>query len=213
MPDQAVHDSSGEPITLRRVLRSRKDRALRRLIGEIEVDPLTRVSTRLIWVTVIMLLGTVGLFVLPLVMQDRFPMSWFCFGIGVIGGFVSLQQRLRKLSSEEVGMLSASWANVIISPLFGGIFALLFYLISLSSLVDGELFPSYFIPDFGEQPTTERVKNFLLLTYPASGADFAKVAVWSFAAGYSERLIPDIMKSTLGISNSAARGASTSEAE
>lgn len=211
--DQEVQDSSGEPVSLRRVLRRRKDRALRRLMGDIEVDSLTRASTRLIWVTMIMLLGTVGLFALPLMTQNRFPMSWFCFGIGVIGGFVSLQQRLKKLSSEEVRMLASSWANVIISPLFGGIFALLFYLISLSSLVDGELFPEYFIPNFGDQPTTEKVKDFLLLTYPASGADFAKVAVWSFAAGYSERLIPDIMKSTIGISDSTARDGATSEAE
>jgi hypothetical protein len=42
-------------------------------------------------------------------------------------------------------------------------------------------------------PTTEDMRNFFSLTYPATGADVAKFLFWSFVAGFSERFVPQIL--------------------
>ncbi|MCL1587397.1 MAG: hypothetical protein M3092_03190 [Actinomycetia bacterium] len=156
------------------------------------------VSVRLLWVTLLILGATVALFLLPLLGFGRFPVSWFCFGLGVIGGFVSIQQRLKKLSDEDLAHLDSSWVHIIIPPFFGGIFALLFYIFVLSGILEGAMFPTFVIPEFSKPPTSEDIQKLLLETYPASGQDFARLAIWSFLAGFSERLVPDILKRTAG---------------
>ena len=123
----------------------------------------------------------------------RFPVSWFCFECGIIGGFVSHQQRLKHLSDQELSFLSRSWASILVVPLFGGIFALVFYLLTLSGLLQGALFPMYSVPDFDNPVSAENLTRFFTETYPASGQDFAKLGFWSFASGFSERLVPDIL--------------------
>jgi len=167
------------------------------------------VSVRLLWVTLVILGATVALFLLPLLGFDRFPVSWFCFGVGVIGGFVSIQQRLKKLSDEDLAHLDSSWVHIIIPPFFGGIFALLFYIFVLSGILEGAMFPTFVMPEFSNPPTSEDIEKFLLETYPASGQDFARLAIWSFLAGFSERLVPDILKRTAGQGSESDDDAST----
>jgi FtsH-binding integral membrane protein len=156
------------------------------------------VSLRLLSVTLLILGATVALFMLPLLGLGRFPVSWFCFGVGVIGGFVSIQQRLKKLSDEDLTHLESSWVHIVIPPFFGGIFALIFYVFALSGILEGALFPTFVIPEFANPPTSEDIEKLLLETYPASGQDFARLTIWSFLAGFSERLVPDILKRTAG---------------
>jgi hypothetical protein len=86
----------------------------------------------------------------------------------------------------------------VIPPFFGGIFALLFYVLVLSGILEGALFPKFVMPEFAAQPTSDDMKKFLLETYPASGQDFARLTVWSFLAGFSERLVPNILNRTAG---------------
>lgn len=64
----------------------------------------------------------------------------------------------------------------------------------LSGLIDGHLFPDFWVPEFQHPPTTEDIRNLLTTSYPSSAADFAKFAFWSFAAGFSERLVPQIIQ-------------------
>jgi hypothetical protein len=111
---------------------------------------------------------------------------------------VSIQQRLKKLSDEDLAHLDSSWVHIIIPPFFGGIFALLFYVFVLSGILEGAMFPTFVIPEFSNPPTSDDIEKLLLETYPASGQDFARLAIWSFLAGFSERLVPDILKRTAG---------------
>jgi hypothetical protein len=159
------------------------------------------VSKRLLLVTLLVLGLTVALFGLTWFFGSRFPVSWFCFGAGVLGGFVSIQQRLKGVSDPELFHLAYSWVNVLFVPLFGGIFALVLYLLLLSGMLQGALFPAFSVPGFADPPTTDDLLSFFTETYPASGSDFAKLGFWAFAAGFSERLVPDMIKGVVGRSN------------
>lgn len=109
---------------------------------------LTTISKRLLIVTLTALLLTIVLFLFPF-LGERFPISWLTFLAGIIGGFVSIQQRLKLLSDDELRHLSESWLNIVMVPVFGGIFALVLYLLMLSGILEGELFPTFSIPDTG----------------------------------------------------------------
>lgn len=120
--------------------------------------------------------------------------SWACFGCGLVGGFVSIQQRVKNFGEEELDLLSLSWFQVLLIPVYGGIFALVLYLAFLSNIIESPLFPHFASPAFSQPiPSTQDVANFFAKTYPATGADLTKLLFWSFVAGFSERFVPQIL--------------------
>ena len=133
------------------------------------------------------------LFTLPFASKQRLMLSWLTFVCGLIGGFVSIQQRLRRIDEEELALLTESWAAILVIPIYGAIFAEVLYVLFLSGLLKGDLFPAFYIPKFGDVPTAEMVVSFLTKTYPSTGPDLAKLMFWTFAAGFSERLVPQIV--------------------
>jgi hypothetical protein len=133
-------------------------------------------------------------FGLTLLFGKRFMVSWACFGCGLLGGFVSIQQRIKRFGDEELDLLSKSWFQILLIPVYGGVFALVLYVGFLSHIVEGPLVPKFAIQPFSKPiPTTEDIKNFFSTTYPATGPDLAKLLFWAFVAGFSERFVPQII--------------------
>ena len=156
-------------------------------------ENILRVTKRLVLMTGGALVVVVGFFGATLYLRAHFMVSWVCFGCGLLGGFVSIQQRLKTFSDAELALLSQSWFQIILIPVYGGLFALVLYVGFLSQIVTGELFPRFFIPPFHSPPTTGDVQLFFAETYPVSGSDMAKLLFWSLVAGFSERFIPQII--------------------
>src|SRR5690349_2941598 len=156
------------------------------------------VTRRLILMTATALLAVVAIFGLTLIWNQRFPVSWACFGCGLIGGFVSIQQRLKRIGDAELALLATSWFQIVLIPIYGGIFALVLYVGFLSKIVTGDLFPAFYVPPFHNPPVHADIQAFLSETVPASGADIAKLLFWCFVAGFSERFIPQIIGKTDG---------------
>jgi hypothetical protein len=151
------------------------------------------VTRRLVLLTAGALAATIAVFGATLFAGERFMVSWVCFGCGLLGGFVSIQQRLKTLGDEELVLLATSWFQIALIPVYGGIFALVLYVGFLSKIVTGDLFPQFAMAAFHMPPTTADMQAFFRDTYPSSGADTAKLLFWCFVAGFSERLIPQII--------------------
>lgn len=128
--------------------------------------------------------------------------SWMVFTCGLIGGFVSIQQRLSKIGDQELNLLSRSWAQVLLIPIYGGVFAMILYVIFLSEVIQGNLFPKFYIPPAPSKPDGVFMQQILKDTYPLSGQDFAKLIFWSFVAGFSERFVPQVISNIANKSNS-----------
>lgn len=126
--------------------------------------------------------------------SSRTFLTLIVFGTGLIGGFVSIQQRIHKVSDTELNHLSESWASVLLIPIYGGIFALVIHVVFLSEIVTGELFPSYSVPKFDDPTTLTNFHEFFSITLPKTGQDAAKMLFWAFCAGFSERLVPQIIQ-------------------
>jgi hypothetical protein len=158
-------------------------------------------------ILVVSLIVSGALFGATAIRGARFMFSWFCLECGIVGGFVSIQQRLNKLELPEASVMADSWFAIALAPSYGGIFALILYFLFLANLLAGQLFPEFSIPKFHDPPTSDDIRVFFTQTYPKTGADFAKFAFWSFVAGFSERFVPGIVQHFTDNAGTAVRGA------
>jgi hypothetical protein len=121
------------------------------------------------------------------------------FMLGLVGGFVSIQQRLPSIELDELKLLSESWHSILMIPVNGGIFAVVLMVIFLSGLIQGELFPNFYHVEFDLSSSAalkESIHNWFQYTLPDSSLSMGKLFFWSFVAGFSERFVPQIIRTT-----------------
>ncbi|MCG8342672.1 MAG: hypothetical protein MI684_07530 [Chlorobiales bacterium] len=151
-------------------------------------------TKRLIIMTFITVLIFGAIFGLSYYFSQRFMMTWAGFLCGIIGGFVSIQQRIKSVSDEELTLLTKSWFQILLIPVFGGVFALVLYCLFLSEIISGSIFPTFYIPKPPNSvPDTAFMIEIFTKSYPQTGQDLAKFLFWSFVAGFSERFVPQII--------------------
>lgn len=149
----------------------------------------TREIVKLLVFYIFILLIIISIF---LSLSGKSNLVLIVFLCGVIGGFVSIYQRLHNLDDSEIEYLSSSKSSLLIIPLIGGVFSLVLLLMFLGNLVQGELFPIYNSSEF----KISNIKTFyfwLENNYPKTGEDVAKLLFWSFVAGFSERFVPRLI--------------------
>lgn len=109
---------------------------------------------------------------------------------GIIGGFVSLQRRLKDLTLQDLELLANSKICLILSPMVGGVLAMVLYLIFLAGLLRGDMFPEF------NPVQTDITVGFptIFEQYGKHGfSDYAKLLVWAFIAGYSEKFVTNVL--------------------
>lgn len=187
---------------------------------------------------------------------------------GVVGGCVSMLQRIQSAPGEgdalfNLAALTNGWRGILLSPIYGGIFATILFILFAAGILNGSVFPTIVTPTRTRvqsaaaaaspnatpaqtapspsasatpvdspkaeptnsatnasvhptvevrkmgavatspspspsvSPTTEspvlQIKTFLRETGPASGVAYALLIIWSFLAGFAERLVPDTL--------------------
>lgn len=158
------------------------------------IENLHILTKRLIVMTVIAVLFFSAVFGISFFFSQRFMLTWAGFLCGIVGGFVSIQQRIKTVSNEELVLLTKSWFQILLIPVFGGIFSLVLYCLFLSEIISGSLFPNFYIPEpTNSNPDTSFIIDVFTKTYPSKGQDLAKFLFWSFVAGFSERFVPQVI--------------------
>jgi len=150
---------------------------------------LRTVSNRLVWsLAVLVAVGIPGALFADL-NGKSVPTPVAVLFVGFVGGFVGLQRRLKALPAEDLTLLANSWVCIALSPIAGAVLAELVYLLFISELLAGNMFPA-FVPDQGG--TTQGLKA-IFEVHCLHASDYAKVLFWSFVAGFSERFVTDII--------------------
>lgn len=124
------------------------------------------------------------------------------FGFGVAGAFMSILRRLQQAISNDSEPDISKDLSVLeneklwISLVTGGIFSILLYFL-FSSGVGENFISDTLIPTFHCNAkggcSTLLGDSFLTVNLPVTVRDFAKCIVWSFLAGFSEQLVPDVL--------------------
>lgn len=150
-----------------------------------------KVSTRLLGVLVGVLVTLILITFAPVFGVAPPVVAPVVLLVGAIGGFVSIQRRIKTLGKEDLSLIAGSINYLLLAPFVGGILALTLYLMFLSGLVSGDLFPKFKPPDPGNSSASG-----LLSLFEYAGekpTDYAKLLFWSFIGGYSERFVVDII--------------------
>jgi hypothetical protein len=114
--------------------------------------------------------------------------------MGALGGFLSVQQRIAKISTEQDPILTMFQLQkglfaVRLAPLTGALCALALFLIFQAKLLTGAIFPE--MTKFNFQLGNIQIPRWP--TETAIIAEFAKLLVWCFIAGFAERFVPDTL--------------------
>jgi hypothetical protein len=103
---------------------------------------------------------------------------------GASGGLMSVIQRIQAGTPDgdpatDVRALSLAETSVFFAPVTGWIFSIVLSLVFVSQAIKGTLFPNITSPDW----------YYTLWNAP----EMAKWMFWAFVAGFSERLVPDML--------------------
>lgn len=117
---------------------------------------------------------------------------------GAIGAAISTIQRLYALNPKDEPFitclsLQSGQFSLALSPLIGFVFAGVMFLVIQSGLVSGLIFP-------------DRKCWATLSCFGRFGPEFAQIVFWGFAAGWAERLVPDVLNR---LSSAAPEGVRT----
>ena len=129
------------------------------------------------------------------------------FTAGAIGGVLSLQRRLQSLprhgeSLSDLVELSGRM-SVRFTPILGGIFAVILFLIFAAGFATGGLFPK-----LDAATNVSGFGNFIKSLQPMTVIDWGKLLVWSFIAGFAERFVPDTLDRLIARSEQSRNKAS-----
>ena len=133
-----------------------------------------------------------------------FALELIIFLAGTVGGVANNYRRLLRIPLDVIAGENPVTKQLItfqiyVSPIVGGMFAFVLYLLFMSNILQGTLFPA-FSPVM--QTGYESFKLFAHGANPATNQDVARAIVWAFIAGFSEGLVPNfidkIAKETTG---------------
>jgi hypothetical protein len=127
--------------------------------------------------------------------------------MGALGGFLSVQQRIAKISTEDDPILTMFQLQrglfaVRLAPLTGALCALVLFLIFQAKLLTGVIFPE--MTGFNFQLGQIHVPSWTADTKLI--AEFAKMLVWCFVAGFAERFVPDTLDKLIARQEQTEKG-------
>ena len=79
--------------------------------------------------------------------------------------------------------------QIFLSPIFGGLFAIVLYAVFVSGIIQGELFPKF----KGTEDEFSTPYEFADKTLPATNSDLSKAILWAFIAGFAEGFVPNFI--------------------
>jgi hypothetical protein len=114
------------------------------------------------------------------------PLTLAIFLTGAGGGVISTYFRLKDVAPTRV--TTNAIIQIYITPIVAGLLGWICYAFFLTGMLQGSLFPVFTGAD-------EHYANFgsIFSITPKTAIDAAKALLWAFVAGFSEKLIPNIL--------------------
>ena len=154
-------------------------------------DLIKLISAKLLWPLIALMVAFTGLFIGA---RNGFGFMSATPGlvilVGTVGGFVSLQRRLHELPADKLELMAGSFLYTTLSPVVGGILAFLLYMLFLSGLLEGAVFPKF----IADENIPGRLDQFrIMFDTHTTYSGYAALVFWSFVAGFSEKFVTNII--------------------
>ncbi len=151
-----------------------------------------RISLSLIAISLLFAATIVGLCFLRADEAGNFVTLSLTMLAGAAGASVSTLTRLYSIDPRhEPGntwlSIESGKGTVLIAPLLGMVFAIVMYLLMRGGLVGGHAFPDFSNP---VSPVEALLRND---DSARNLANLAKLLIWAFISGWTERLVPDVL--------------------
>jgi len=178
--------------------RARLDNLIRELYRLYTVtacrEHLRKELSRRATVFAVVLLGLIiGLIFITINRHPELSTFAIVYAAGALGGTVSFERKLQSLPSrgESLGDLVEldSRSGVYFSPIIGGVFAIVLYVLFASGLITGSAFPK--LVESSGTPVSFLV--FFADMRPVGIQEWGKLLIWCFIAGFAERFVPDTL--------------------
>jgi hypothetical protein len=117
---------------------------------------------------------------------SSFPLTLAIFLTGAGGGVISTYFRLKNIAPTEIEVNAI--LQVYITPIIAGLLGWICYAFFLTEMLKGPLFPDFTGKSI---PYTDLGSVFAIK--PLTSLDAAKALLWAFIAGFSEKMIPNIL--------------------
>jgi hypothetical protein len=115
-----------------------------------------------------------------------FPLTLAIFLTGAGGGVISTYFRLKNVAPADIEINAI--LQVYITPIIAGLLGWICYAFFLTEMLKGPLFPNFIGKDL---PYDDLASVFAIK--PEKSLDAAKALLWAFVAGFSEKMIPNIL--------------------
>ena len=159
---------------------------------EVKFGYIKSINRQLLFVIGGWILVSAGVFVAVQLSHGlKFSVVLVALACGMLGGFVGFQRRLKEFDMDDLRLMAESPYFTVLSPLVGGLLAVLIYIIFMAGLVRGDAFPA-FILDASKTPHT-LVFSDLFNVHAVGVADYAKLMVWAFIVGFYEKFVFNVI--------------------
>ena len=120
-----------------------------------------------------------------------------------LGAVVNQSRRFKDLQGLTVGWIFAYfvWKGAV-----AVVFAFVLYFMFMSGLIAGEMFPAFINTTVENGGKYVNMVKFATVVDPESYREVAKILVWCFIAGYSERFVPNLISRVVKDSSSGKSG-------
>jgi hypothetical protein len=172
--------------------------ALQAKLHEVRANRRTQIRARNRIACLTIFLSAIGIFItlkLDVLLHKPETIVFDVFGVGMLGGVFSTLIRIHRLKPDGQYATAAltergNQVTVLLSPVIGGLGAVILFAILSAGLLKGSLFPD--LPTIKLEPSSDALESVFNVHLPSS-TDAAKLYVLCFLAGFSERLVPDVI--------------------
>jgi hypothetical protein len=172
--------------------------ALHAKLHEIRANRRTQIRARNRIACLTILLSALGIFItlqLDVLLHKPDTIVFDVFGVGMLGGVFSTLIRIHRLKPDGQNATAAltergNQLTVLLSPVIGGLGAVILFAILSAGLLKGSLLPD--LPTIPLGPSADALES-VFNVHLASSTEAAKLYVLCFLAGFSERLVPDVI--------------------
>jgi len=147
------------------------------------------------WTVVLFAVAIVITLQLDKILKVEDTIVFDVFGVGMLGGLFSTLLRVQKFKLGGIREASAlneagNQISVILAPAIGGAGAVVLFVVLAAGLLKGSFFPD--LPEIPFGKGADGLEDLFQLQV-ASSTEAAKLYLLCFLAGFSERLVPDVM--------------------